>query len=66
MVRPIVPPAPEGQVVLFDVFVDEIALDLVPHALRMPNGEFWGLVKDGREVVEVRRIIASDEQWVDN
>lgn len=36
-VRPIAPPAPDDQVVLFDVFVDEVALDLVPQALRMPT-----------------------------
>ncbi|RUL70513.1 hypothetical protein [Dyella choica] len=63
-VQPIAPPAPEGRVILFDVFVAEIALDLVPHALRMPNSEFWGLVEGSRTVVEVRAEIVKDLQWV--
>ena len=65
-VRPIPPPTPDGQVTLFDVFVDEIDLGLVPGALRMPNSEFWGLVEDGRTVVEVRVEIAKDMQWVEH
>lgn len=64
-VRPIAPPNPQGQVVLFDVFVDEIALELVPRELRIPNTEFWGLVKSMREVVEVRAAIDKDLQWVE-
>ena len=65
-VQPIPPPASEGQVALFDVFVDEIDVGLVPGALRVPNSEFWGLVKDGRTVVEVRAEIAKDIQWAEH
>jgi hypothetical protein len=65
-VRPIAPPASEDRVVLFDVFVDKIALGLVPRALRMPNSKFWGLVEGGRTVVEVRATIAEDLQWAEH
>ena len=65
-VRPIPPPAPDGQVILFDVFVEEINLGLVPGALRMPNSEFWGLVEGGQTVVEVRAEIAKDMQRVEH
>ena len=52
--------------ILFDVFVDEIALDLVPRSLRLPNSEFWGLVEDGRTVVEVRSAITENLQLAEH
>jgi hypothetical protein len=57
-VRPVPPPSPPGYLLLFDLFIDEIPIDLVPPELRMPNTEFWGLVEVSQSVSSVRASIA--------
>ena len=64
-VRPVPPHPSSGQIVLLDVFVDEVPLELVSSSLRMPNAEFWGLVQSGRNVVEVKAAVDEDLQWTE-
>jgi hypothetical protein len=52
-VKPIAPPAPPGTVILFDLFIDEIPIDLVPASHRIPNSDIWCLVEGDQTVSRV-------------
>jgi hypothetical protein len=49
-VAPIAPPSPPGLVQLFDLFIDELPIELVPPVLRMPNSVIWCLVEKDQTV----------------
>lgn len=60
-VEPIPPPAPKGAVMLFDLFIDELPLKLVPPHLRIPNSIVWGRVEADNSVSAVSETVSATD-----
>ncbi|KLD70682.1 hypothetical protein [Xanthomonas pisi] len=60
-VEPIPPLAPKGAVMLFDLFIDELPLELVSPHLRIPNSIVWGRVEADNSVSEVSETVSAKD-----
>ena len=56
----VAPPQRLGVVTLWDIFVEELPINLVPMELRMPNSEFWVRLDRDQEPVAVQANLPTD------